>query len=126
MTASLWVVILGAILGAGGLGSLGTLLLVRPQRDKIAAEALKTKAEAADVITDQALALINPLHQEINRLASRLTATSEELDRAQKRVEELTRNLDEAHVRETTHLKRIQELEEENAAMRALRRQYEE
>lgn len=126
MNAVLWVTIVTSILGAGGLASLATFLTLKPQREKISAEAKKINAEAADLLTGQALSLINPLHLEIERLQKEVGKLQGNLEEARSRVQELTQNLDDAHMREKLHLQRIQQLEDENATIRALRKNYEQ
>lgn len=99
MNAALWVTVVVALLGGGTLGGIAALVMVRPQRDRIKADTKRTYVDAAEVLTNQALALLAPLQRQILYL--------------EQQVENLARDLDEARERERTHLKELDTLRDQ-------------
>lgn len=81
-----WVSLLtGAIVALGGGGGLYQLLKVRSDRKNIAAGTEKARAEAADILSDTAVALLAPLREELARMQVRVSEVeteSRELKRA--------------------------------------------
>lgn len=86
-----WVQILLSVLGAlGGVAGVGTIATVLVQRRKL-------RADTADVLTDTALALVEPLRERIGELETEVRGTnrrarglSDELDRMREAARDLT------------------------------------
>lgn len=79
-----------AIVAIGGSSSLVLVLRYRADRRKVLADAGKTDAEAAAVLSGAAITLLEPLQAEVSRLTTRV----HELEA---RVATLTADLDAAH-----------------------------
>jgi TolA-binding protein len=81
-----WVsLVTGAIVALGGGGGLYQLLKVRSDKRNISAGTEKARAEAADILSDTAVALLAPLRDELARMQVRVSeveAESKELKQA--------------------------------------------
>lgn len=102
-----WVTgVVAIIVALGGGGGFFQLLKVRADKSSISAGTSKARAEAADILSDTAVALLAPLRDELGRMQSRVEV-----------VERRSRELEETLVRERqTSDTRIRQLEGEIAA----------
>ena len=83
--------------GVGGLGGVLALVMVGPQRRKSAAETDKINADAAEVIRQNAVALLEPTRGQVLYLSQSLTATQARADALDAQVRVLTIQLREAN-----------------------------
>jgi hypothetical protein len=83
-----------AVMAALGPASLiGTVVNAWLQRRKIRAEAGKTGADAAAVLTETATELLNPLRAELDRTGRRLAETNDRLESTEREMSALRRHL---------------------------------
>ena len=102
-----WLTILGSlVLALGGSAGMAQLFQVRSTKRNLLAGTEKIKAEAADILSDSAVALLAPLRDELVR-------TTQKADELARRVAELEVTLTRERVTSDT---RIRQLEADIAA----------
>jgi ubiquinone biosynthesis protein UbiJ len=78
----------GVLVGSGAGGVIATAINALRDRKKLNAESNKTEIDAAAVISETALALVQPLRDQVREL-------NEQLDRVRTKADSLERRLDE-------------------------------
>lgn len=97
-----WVSVLATVIvSAGGGGGLFQLLKIRSDNKSIAAGTSKARAEAADILSDTAVALLAPLREELTRTNARVA----ELDT---QVEGLKVTLNQERVTSEIRIKQLE------------------
>ncbi|MDR6117282.1 gas vesicle protein [Aeromicrobium sp. SORGH_AS981] len=79
--------LIGAVSASFG-GGLATLILAPRQRRKLKAETDATDADAAKVITDTAMQLLNPLREQVAATQTQLEETQTQLDATRTQLDE--------------------------------------
>jgi chromosome segregation ATPase len=110
----------------GGVAGLAALLTLKSTKRKLLAEADKSEADAAKVLSDTAVALLEParlqvksLREDLATAEAKVTALSTQLDLARAEANQLREDLEAARraaeIRVTEATRRVQALEQQLA-----------
>lgn len=120
-----WPLVLQVAGGLGGVTALVALFLLPSQIRKVRSDAGKVDAEAAQVLTDNALKLLAPARQEIDELEKRLRSANQRandlesaLKSSQGRVSELESEVQQLRNQVGVMTKEVTDLRADNEALR--------
>lgn len=126
MTKDVLLTVAALAAALGGLAGLVALLTLKSTKRKLLAEADKSEADAAKVLSDTAVALLEParlqvksLREDLATAEAKVTALSTQLDLARAEANRLREDLEatrrRAEIRESEAMRRVEALEQQLA-----------
>lgn len=113
-----WPLVLQVAGGLGGITAIVALFLLPSQIRKIRSETGKTSADAAAVLTENALKMLEPAQQEINRLEARLKSANDRVTSLEAGLLASQSEVQDLRNQVTGMTKEVMELRAENSTLK--------